>query len=129
MVRFRVISENTISNVLNYPNPFSTSTQFVYTLTGEPPAEFKIQVATVSGRIVREITQAEIGELKVGTHRTEYRWNGTDEYGDRLANGVYLYRIAANDSAGKPYKSYSELEDQGIGRYFANGWGKMVLLR
>ena len=69
---------------------------------------------------VSEVRKA-IGELKVGTHRTEYRWNGTDEYGDRLANGVYLYRIAANDSAGKPYKSYSELEDQGIGRYFANG--------
>jgi len=31
-VRFNVITESQISNVLNYPNPFSTSTRFVYTL-------------------------------------------------------------------------------------------------
>ncbi|MCB9294330.1 MAG: hypothetical protein H6559_14590 [Lewinellaceae bacterium] len=128
-VNFKVVQENTISNILNYPNPFSTSTQFVYTLTGEPPAEFKIQISTVSGRIVREITQEELGILKVGTHRTDYAWDGTDEYGDRLANGIYLYRIIATDIDGKEYKSFSEIEDQGIDRYFTNGWGKMVLVR
>lgn len=128
-VNFRVFTGNTLSNVLNYPNPFSSSTQFVYTLTGVPPAEFRIQIATVSGRIVKEITQAELGMLQVGTHRTDYRWNGTDDYGDRLANGVYLYRVVAKDADGKSYKAFSEIEDQGIDGYFKNGWGKMVILR
>jgi len=43
-VKFNVVSESTISNVLNYPNPFSTSTQFVFTLTGnEVPDVFTIK--------------------------------------------------------------------------------------
>jgi hypothetical protein len=128
-VRFRVFSENSISNVLNYPNPFTTSTQFVYTLTGQPPADFRIRIATVSGRVVRELTQAEIGPLKVGTHRTAYAWNGTDAFGDRLANGVYLYRIVAWDEEGKPYKNYQGDETARFDSMFQNGWGKMVLMR
>ncbi len=125
-IRFEVITEKSISNLLNYPNPFSTSTQFVYTLTGsEPPAEFKIQIFTAAGTIVREIFQEELGELKIGTHRTEYSWDGTDTYGDPLANGIYLYRIIAKDENGKDYEAY----DNGTGRFFQNGFGKMVLLR
>jgi hypothetical protein len=59
-IRFEVVNESSISEVLNYPNPFTTSTQFVYTLTGDaPPAFFKIQIMTVSGKVVREITDAE----------------------------------------------------------------------
>ncbi|QLH47322.1 MAG: hypothetical protein HWD58_17875 [Bacteroidota bacterium] len=33
-VGFEVKTTNAISSVLNYPNPFSTSTQFVFTITG-----------------------------------------------------------------------------------------------
>ena len=33
-VDFRVISKPMISNMLNYPNPFTTSTAFVFTVTG-----------------------------------------------------------------------------------------------
>ncbi len=33
-IEFEVINRSTITEVLNYPNPFSTSTQFVFTLTG-----------------------------------------------------------------------------------------------
>lgn len=125
-IRFEVITERRLSNVLNYPNPFSTATQFVYTLTGdEAPAYFKIQIMTISGRIVREITQDELGPMRVGTHRSEYVWNGTDEYGDRLANGVYLYRIVAKDSDGADYEKY----DTGTDRFFKNNIGKLVILR
>ena len=128
-VTFEVITENSISNILNYPNPFSTSTQFVYTLTGSPPSDFRIQVATVSGRIIKEITMAEIGELEVGTHRTDYAWDGTDDYGNKLANGVYLYRVVAKDDKGESYDIYSGERTKNIGRFFKNGWGKMVILR
>ncbi|HMX40607.1 MAG TPA: hypothetical protein PKD78_09775, partial [Saprospiraceae bacterium] len=93
-VRFRVVLKSSLSNVLNYPNPFSTSTCFVYTMTGAaPPAHFKIQIMTVSGRVVREVTEAEFGPLRTGTHRSDFCWDGKDEYGDPLANGVYLYRV------------------------------------
>jgi hypothetical protein len=126
-VAFKVVNKSAISNILNYPNPFSTSTQFVYTLTGaEPPMYFKIQIMTISGKIVREITQDEIGTLKIGKHLTDYRWDGTDEFGDKLANGVYLYRIVAKKQDG------SGFEAQEIGeadQSFKNGFGKLVIMR
>ena len=125
-VNFEVITKSSISNVLNYPNPFSNSTQFVYTLTGEEiPEYFKIQILTVSGRIVKEITQDEIGPLKVGTHRTDYRWDGTDEYGDRLANGVYLYRVVARKMGGESYDAF----ENGTQSMFKKGFGKLVIIR
>ncbi|MBK8490000.1 MAG: hypothetical protein IPL49_03600 [Saprospirales bacterium] len=125
-ISFKVITESMISNVLNYPNPFSTSTRFLYTLTGsEPPAYFTIQILTVSGRVVREITQNEIGPMHIGTHLTDYAWDGRDEFGDLLANGVYLYRIVAKKANGENFKAYTS----GADAYFEKGYGKMVLIR
>lgn len=93
-VNFEIVNKQAISNFLNYPNPFTTSTRFAYTLTGsESPSAIRIQIMTISGQIVREITEKELGPLKVGRHLTEYAWDGTDQYGDKLANGVYLYRV------------------------------------
>lgn len=125
-VDFEVITDSKISNVLNYPNPFSSSTQFVYTLTGvEPPSHYQIQIMTISGRIVRELTELDLGPLKIGTHRTEYAWDGTDMYGDRLANGVYLYRMIIKDQDGNNLEKY----DNGTNRFFRNNMGKLVILR
>ena len=125
-VSFRVVLENSISNLLNYPNPFSTSTQFVYTLTGEIPSFFKIQIMTVNGQIVKEIGMEEIGTLRIGTHRTDFRWDGTDDYGDLLANGIYLYRLVAKDAEGKDFESFENAKTES---FFTNGLGKLVILR
>ena len=125
-ISFEVISSSSISNVLNYPNPFSTSTRFVYTMTGsEAPEQFKIQIMTVSGKVVREITKMDLGELRIGTHMTDYAWDGTDEYGDKLAAGVYLYRVIAKDMNGDDY----EKRDVGTDTYFEKGIGKLVIMR
>ncbi len=124
---FKVITQSSISNVLNYPNPFSTSTQFVYTLTGEnSPTYFNIQIMTVAGKVVREITQDELGPMHIGTHRTNYAWDGTDQFGDKLAAGVYLYRIIAKKADGQDFENY---ELKKADSYFKNGFGKMVILR
>lgn len=125
-IRFEVINEAMVSNVLNYPNPFSTSTQFVFTLTGsEVPDFMKIQVMSVSGKVVREITNDELGPIHIGKNMTEYRWDGTDEFGDRLANGVYLYRVITREVNGDEYKNYNTNTSQ----YFKKGIGKMVIIR
>lgn len=125
-VNFEVINKKSISNLLNYPNPFSTSTQFVYTLTGdEIPQQMMIQIFTISGRIVKEINQNELGPLKIGTNRTDYTWDGTDDYGNKLANGVYLYRVVAKNANGEDFESFGNSTD----RFFKNGFGKMVILR
>ncbi|MFV0606391.1 MAG: C25 family cysteine peptidase, partial [Niabella sp.] len=93
-VAFQVINKPMISNMLNYPNPFTTSTAFVFTLTGsEIPQNIRIQILTITGKIVKEITKNELGPLRIGRNITEYKWDGTDQYGQKLANGVYLYRV------------------------------------
>jgi hypothetical protein len=126
VTHFEVINKAMVSNVFNYPNPFSTRTQFVFTLTGADIPDFmKIQIMTVSGKVVREITQDELGPLHVGKNMTDYRWDGTDEYGDRLGNGVYLYRVVTRKLGGELYDDFDTKTDQ----YFKEGIGKMVIMR
>ena len=125
-IKFRVITKSTISNLVNYPNPFSTSTRFVYTLTGNVvPQKFKIQILTVAGKIVREISEDEIGTLKIGTHMTDFEWDGTDDFGNQLANGIYLYKLHLSKQDDMEFeKNTFELEN-----YIKNGFGKLVILR
>jgi len=127
-VTFKVISKPMISNLLNYPNPFSTSTAFVFTITGsEIPQNIKIQILTVTGKIVREITKDELGPVHIGRNITEFKWDGTDQYGQKLANGVYLYRVVTTLN-GKPMEKY-KAEGDNTDKYFNNGYGKMYLMR
>lgn len=124
-IRFEVINKSTITEVMNFPNPFSTSTQFVFTLTGaEIPTQLTIQILTVSGVVVREITLNELGNLHIGRNITEYKWDGTDEYGDKLATGVYIYRVIAKMGA-----ETIEKRQSGADKYFKKGFGKMYIMR
>jgi hypothetical protein len=127
-VSFKIISKPMISNLLNYPNPFSTSTAFVFTVTGsEIPQNMKIQILTVTGKIVREITKEELGPIHIGRNITEYKWNGTDQFGQKLANGVYLYRVVTTLN-GRQMEKF-KAEGDNTDKYFNNGYGKMYLMR
>lgn len=134
-VNFKIFTENSVSTILPYPNPFTSQCKFAYTLTGERPMVFKIQIITVSGRVVRELTENDLGPLEEGTHLTERSWDGTDEYGNKLATGTYLYRVVMKDNTGKLYSSYETLEDKDAKadkdarRFFTKGIGKLVILR
>jgi hypothetical protein len=126
-VKFRVINKSSLSHILNYPNPFSTSTCFFYTLTGlEAPSQIKVRIMTVSGRVVREVTETEFGEMQIGTHLSNFCWDGKDAFGDQLANGVYYYQVFAKKANGEPFDLFENTQTDG---YFKNGIGKMVLLR
>ena len=127
-VMFDVYNKSMITNLLNYPNPFTSSTAFVFTLTGsELPSGFRMQILTVTGKIVKEILKEELGPLKIGNNITEYKWDGTDMFGQPLANGVYLYRVLT-DVRGK---KIDKLKTSGFNtdKYFQSGYGKMYLMR
>jgi hypothetical protein len=132
-IAFEVVNKAMISNVLNYPNPFSTSTKFVFTITGsEVPDYMKIQIMTITGKVVKEITKEELGPMYVGTNITQYTWNGRDEYGDLLANGVYFYRVITNlnnKEMEKLQSSTKYLQNSNFDKYFKKGFGKLVILR
>jgi hypothetical protein len=124
-INFKVINEVALSNVLNYPNPFSSATRFVYILTGsEMPEVFEIHIFTVSGKLVKVIDLNATNDVKVGYTVSDYAWDGRDEFGDLLANGVYIYKVVARLN-GKPMK----LREDGVTELFQNGYGKMYLMR
>lgn len=127
-VSFSVINKPMISNLLNYPNPFTTSTAFVFTVTGsQPPQNMRIQILTITGKVVREITMDELGPVHVGRNITDFKWDGTDMYGQKLANGVYLYRVLTNLN-GKSLEKY-RADGDNTDKFFNKGYGKMYLMR
>jgi hypothetical protein len=79
-----------LSDVYNYPNPFANETNFTFQAQGlDAGAEVSVKVYTVSGRLIRTIDA--LPEPRPGFNY--YYWDGNDEDGDPLANGVYLYKI------------------------------------
>ncbi|XVJ66225.1 MAG: hypothetical protein HEQ40_08735 [Lacibacter sp.] len=127
-VAFQVINKPMISNLLNYPNPFTTSTAFVFTLTGsQVPQNIRIQILTVTGKVIREITKEELGPIRIGRNITEFKWDGTDQFGNKLANGIYLYRVITNLN-GQSLDQYKAAGDQ-TDQFFNRGYGKMYLMR
>lgn len=132
-VAFNVNNTPMISDVFNYPNPFTTSTAFVFTLTGSQiPSNIRIQILTITGKIVKEINKNELGTLHIGRNITDYKWDGTDMYGQKLANGVYLYRIITNLN-GNALEKFDIRDNYGdkiaTDKYFKAGYGKMYLMR
>lgn len=125
-VQFKIINKAAISNILNYPNPFTTNTRFSFVVTGtEVPSDLRVQIFNISGKVVREISKEELGPLKIGNNLTEFAWDGTDQYGDKLGNGVYLYRVFAKDANNNNLENHSN----GTDKFFENGFGKMYLMR
>jgi len=134
-ISFQVFNKPMISNMFNYPNPFTTSTAFVFTITGHQiPQEFKIQILTITGKIVREVTKQELGNLNIGRNITEFKWDGTDQYGSKLANGVYLYRVITGLDGKKMDQfrindNFDQQVQDNTDKYFNKGYGKMYLMR
>lgn len=129
-IAFRVINEEGVSRVFNYPNPFSTSTQFIFTLTGSSvPDDMVLRVYTTSGKVVREFTKNELGNLRIGLNKTQFKWDGTDEYGNKLANGVYLYKLEVKNEKGENFKIFKDEQINSQDKYFTNGFGKLVIMR
>lgn len=124
-ISFEVINETTLTRLYPYPNPFSTSMRFIFTLTGSRiPDEFTIQIFTIGGRLVRQISREEFGMITIGHNVSDFDWDGRDQYGDQLANGVYLYKINASVDGEE-----IELRETAGDVAFKNGYGKIYLLR
>lgn len=90
---FVVIDQDnpTLKHVLNYPNPFTTHTSFQFEHNqADSEMEVMIQIFTANGTLVKTIQQTALG---VGFRVGNIDWDGTDDFGNKLARGVYLYKI------------------------------------
>jgi hypothetical protein len=103
-VTFRVQQEQVIEDLYPYPNPMSDHTRFAFRIRGgnTRPTDFQLRIYTVSGRLVREFDGTDVND-GAGLRPTGWnflRWNGRDEDGDRVATGVYLYRVRMDGENG-----------------------------
>jgi hypothetical protein len=101
---FRIIPEGELrlEEVLNYPNPFETSTTFTFKLSRD--AEISIKIFTVDGRLIRRLDNI-FGEPGFNM----IPWDGRDDVGDELANGVYLYKLTATVHTGEREHTEEEI--------------------
>ena len=74
----------------NYPNPFNPVTNITYDIP--EVAQVTLEIYNVSGQKVRTLAQ---GQHEPGRYRIQ--WNATNDYGNPLSSGMYIYRIHAGD--------------------------------
>lgn len=99
--------EMALERVLNYPNPFTTHTEFYFEHNRPCTAlEVQVQVFTVSGRLVKTLSR----RLACEGYRSEgLAWNGLDDYGDKLGRGVYVYRLSVTSPDGEKAEKFEKL--------------------
>ncbi len=92
-------AEMALEHVLNYPNPFTTRTEF-YFEHNRPCGnlDVRVQVFTVAGRLVKTLNR----QLACEGFRSEpLAWDGLDDSGDKLGRGVYVYRLSVATQDGE----------------------------
>ncbi|HEC44966.1 MAG TPA: type IX secretion system sortase PorU [Bacteroides sp.] len=109
LIDFIVRSEEDLllDRVLNYPNPFTTHTQFFFE-HNQPNAEMDvlIQVFTISGKLVKTIDYQSTGS---GYRIGPIDWDGRDDYGSKIGRGVYIYRVKVRTSLGHSAEKFEKL--------------------
>ncbi len=91
LVTFTVSENFNLVSFANHPNPFSTETVIAFTLTADAE-ELALKVYSTAGRLVRDLSD-EIQSHVVGY--VEVIWDGRDDHGDSVANGVYYLKLTA----------------------------------
>ena len=74
----------------NFPNPFNMSTEIFFTIDKERPVQL-----FVHDLIGNKITDLVNDTYAPGQYRVQ--WNGTNQYGNHVSSGIYIYTIISND--------------------------------
>jgi len=96
-----VVAQNAqvaLTHVLNYPNPFTSSTKFY--VEHNQSCDFlniEVQIFTITGKLVKTLLQTVENQ---GFRTDGISWDGKDDYGDKLARGVYIYKVTVKNSEG-----------------------------
>jgi hypothetical protein len=105
-----VVSSSTalgIAHVLNYPNPFTTHTQFFFEDNRCcEELDVQIQVLTVTGKVVKNINQR---VNLTGFRSDPIDWDGKDDFNNNIGRGVYVYHLKVRGSDGSTADTYEKL--------------------
>nr|WP_294938602.1 type IX secretion system sortase PorU [uncultured Flavobacterium sp.] len=83
--------EVALSNVLNYPNPFVSYTEFWFSHNRPfETLDVQVQIMTITGKVIKTINQSVITE---GFLCRDIKWDGKDDFGDKIGKGVYVYKM------------------------------------
>ena len=72
----------------NYPNPFNPVTAISYTLPERASA--RLEIFDIKGELIVTLVEGTQGAGEYTIH-----WDGRNERGDKVATGVYLYRLVS----------------------------------
>lgn len=82
-------ARNEILELYNVPNPFQDETWFFY-LLGAPAERVEIRIYSTSGKLIRTLRNLPSRQI---ASDPPARWDGLDEDGDPVANGLYFYKL------------------------------------
>jgi hypothetical protein len=100
-------AELALDHVLNYPNPFTTKTQFFFEQNRCcQTLEVQLQVFTVSGKLVKNISKFVQAE---GYRSDPIEWDGRDDFGDKIGKGVYIYKLRVKADDGSAAEKFEKL--------------------
>ena len=105
-----IVSESAklaLDHVLNYPNPFTTRTTFMFE-HNRPfiPMDVQVQIFTVSGRLIKTLSDK---ITPTGYRSDNIQWDGLDDFGDRIGKGVYVYKLRIRTEDGEYADKFEKL--------------------
>jgi hypothetical protein len=87
-----------IKNLVNYPNPFNETTSFYFEHNHQNgDLDVEIEIFNMRGQLVKTINKT----LFSGGFSTEpIEWNGSNNYGNKLTSGIYIYKVNIQNTQG-----------------------------
>ena len=102
-IQFVVFDEDVslkLTNVLNYPNPFVNYTEFWFNHNSSDVLDVSIQIFTVSGKLIKTINgQTNTNSNTTSSLSRDLTWDGTDDFGNKIGKGVYVYKLKVRSSS------------------------------
>lgn len=93
-------SDFALERVVNFPNPFSGATDITFQLTHS--ATISCTIYTVRGLKIRTLDSDQV--YLPGFNMLH--WDGTDDFGDTVAKGIYIYKIKAKSNLSNTRNDY-----------------------
>ncbi len=109
LLEFTVAGSESIrlEHVLNYPNPFTTKTNFWFEHNAPgQDLQVRVEIFSLSGKGIKTISRT---INTTGNRSVELEWDGLDAYGDRIGKGVYLYRLRVRTADGRSAEKWERL--------------------